>query len=265
MSRENNILNPKTGLSFNTIKKALENMNPTYKKFFSSAAAWGYPLESAIDYLRSGIVGSGQMNEQRDLESREPSLRSDERAALSKMKSSQLPFDIAKGAASTATKLGAVGLGAAALGGFGRNSEPEPQEEENMEAQVQGNQPQQQMPQQEQQSQEMQQQPQQPQAPQFDLETFQAQYPELYNFIVEKMQKGKGLSQAATIAKVRFGPQISEIEKMVNAPFPNFLEMAFGQRGPQMQGGMQSQGQGMSPSNQALLDAIQFVRQSRGG
>lgn len=103
----------------------------------------------------------------------------------------------------------------------------------------------------------------------FDLETLQAQYPDLYKFIVGKMQKGTDPSQIATVAKVRFAQPVTEIEQMIQTPFGQFLEETISMRRP-TRGSMQAQqGQQQSGAKSQLLqtiaEATQIMQGLRGG
>jgi hypothetical protein len=99
-----NVLTPIAG------SKLLEKYNPKFKNYFSKAAAYGFTIDNAIDYLKNRFQESQSSNIKEQLQSREPSqMRPDEQIALNRLRQQEMP-------ARAAQTIGSIGAGAMLAG-----------------------------------------------------------------------------------------------------------------------------------------------------
>lgn len=184
-------------------RKALEKLSPKFGSYFSKALTYGVDANRAVDYLVHRFKNQTQHIHENELEegAAKGTLRPDEMVSRSQIQNAAIPGKIAK------TALG-IGTGLV-LGGIGEGtSEIQKQEESPTSIADENTQP------------------------QFDLETLQAEYPQLYKDLITKVQKGHPAEKAATLAKVKFPKEISEIAKKIGADFNSWFAQALRGRQP---------------------------------
>jgi len=206
--------------------KLLNKKNKKWGSLITQANAAGYTFPEVMDFFASKF-DSAVAPENRK--------RPDEMEAEATQKRKQLPMDVAKRVIAAGTGLGSRSL----LSSSGQADQDAEQ----------------QMPQQEMMSETA-----EVQTPQgtemvqeYDLEALQAQHPDLYKTLIAKMQKLKDPSLATSAAKVRFGPQMSEIEEIIKKPFGDWfsemISMRTGGTPTQRQTAPSQRQQGGSSSN----------------
>ena len=200
-------------------RKLLGKLNPKFNNYFSKAVSYGLDANSALDYLVDRFTNPTQKTHEQQLEQGEANktLRPDEMQSKAQMRNQQLPGKIAKSIA---------GFGIGALLGGNQEGGEQPQPEAMQ---------QQPMPTEE---------PSQQQAAPYDLATFQAEYPDFYGTLIERLQKKKDPNLALQVSAVKHGKAMKDVEKKAGRPFKEwFLEQIQG-RSPKagFQGGGQQSG-----------------------
>ena len=80
--------------------KLLQKVNPKFKNFFTTAAAYGYDANNALDYLKNRFESQSSQSFENQLEkgASQGTLRPDEMAAKSQISNSQIPGKVARSA-----------------------------------------------------------------------------------------------------------------------------------------------------------------------
>lgn len=226
--------------------KGLSKLDSKLGKFIFDATAYGYGADQILEHLRGQFETKSQKQERARLESGAENLRPDELANLQSMKQNELPATLGQKAVGIATGLG---------GGLaGLNEEGEPNEQVKTNAgrasQVTPIQEEQMEP------------PQPKQIPQGILEALS---PKLKQFIEDRLSKGSGLAQIASLAKSHFLDEIAKIQEASGMEFSDFLESLYGkQRESARAIGLKNQPSNNEAKN-AFLQGLKQLSQSLGG
>ena len=241
--------------------KGLSKINPKLASFFTDSIAAGYTADSALDYLRGRLTSSGENMEKQRLEN-SSSLTPQEKNILQKRNQES---GLGKAAA------GAIGIGVG-LGGLGSEEEQQ-QAPQQQQPQAQGAQPPP-IPNRQQQPPPVPQQPQQ-QQPQDPLSSIAQQYPELAQFLDDRMNKD-GDTFEGSLGFAYANPKMAKYKKVIGQLLHSYTQQQEQQqtskqphpnsaRGQMLSREQQQQQKQPGQGAQALLAAINELKKIRGG
>jgi hypothetical protein len=198
--------------------KALSKVDKRFNNFFANAAAYGYDINNALDFISKKFSDESE----REKLERKNNPTAEEGIALQQMNKGRMPIEALKGAASFA------------LGGLVGSGQEEPTNNQNQESISQ--------PEQQQQI--------SPQTPPPFAE-FLRQNPELGAYLDKQMKAGRDPIVAATQAKKisKFRSLISQLEEDMGQSFEDLIGYLFYGRQRQETGMKPPQDKGQMPSS----------------